>query len=155
MLQHWQVDGDIVLRLLIAIILSGLIGWDREHGGHSAGLRTNMLVGMSAALFTSISELLVDRFQVYGSMVRSDPVRTLQAIVLGISFLGSGVIFVSRNKDEVRGLTTAASIWMVTGLGIVVGLQHYLLAVAVTGLVLIVLEVVRKIEAYYSARKAK
>jgi len=88
-------------------------------------------------------------------MVRSDPIRTLQAIVLGMSFLGSGVIFVSRTKDEVRGATTAASIWSVTGLGIVVGLQHHLLVVAVTGLVLTVLEIVRKIEAYYSARKAK
>jgi len=148
----WQFDAEIVLRLFVAMILAGLIGWDREHGGHSAGLRTNMLVGMSAALFTASGDLLLHHFQSYGSAVRSDPIRVLQAIVLGISFLGSGVIFVSRRSDEVRGLTTAASIWTVTGIGIVVGLRHYALAVGITVLVLVVLEAVRKIEEFSSGK---
>jgi putative Mg2+ transporter-C (MgtC) family protein len=153
--QGWHTDADIIVRLLVAMVLAGLIGWDREHGGHPAGLRTNMLVGLAAALFTATGDLLLVHFQGYGSVVRSDPLRILQAIVLGISFLGSGVIFVAHNRDEVRGLTTAASIWTITGVGIIVGLRHYVLGVATTILVLVVLEVVRKVEAVASARKSR
>jgi putative Mg2+ transporter-C (MgtC) family protein len=144
--QGWHADAEILLRLLVAMVLGGFVGWDRENKGHSAGLRTNMLVALSAALFTATGELLIDHFSVHGSQVRGDPIRVLQAIVLGISFLGSGVIFLSHHKDEVHGLTTAASIWTVTGVGIVVGLRHYVLAVGITALVLIVLEAVRKVE---------
>jgi putative Mg2+ transporter-C (MgtC) family protein len=147
------LDAVILLRLLIAMILAGIIGWDREHSGHSAGLRTNMLVGMGAALFTNTGDLLIRHFQVYDSAVHADPIRVLQAIVLGISFLGSGVIFVSRHEDQVHGLTTAASVWTVTGVGIVVGLGHYALGAAITALVLIVLEAVRKIEGFSDGRK--
>jgi putative Mg2+ transporter-C (MgtC) family protein len=98
--------------------------------------------------------LLVHHFQVYGSIVHVEPLRALQAIVLGISFLGSGVIFVSRGQNRVRGLTTAASIWAITGVGIVVGLRYYVLGAAITGLILVVLEIVRLVESYISGRKA-
>jgi putative Mg2+ transporter-C (MgtC) family protein len=70
----------------------------------------------------------------------------------GISFLGSGIIFVSRRQDEVRGLTTAASVWTIAAVGIVVGLGHYTLAVAVTLLVLLVLELARKLEIYFGKK---
>jgi putative Mg2+ transporter-C (MgtC) family protein len=92
----WRADADILLRLVIAMILAGIVGWDRERRGHSAGVRTNMLVGLSAALFTSTGDLLVHHFQSYGQAVQADPIRVLQAIVLGVSFLGSGIIFVSQ-----------------------------------------------------------
>lgn len=151
--KSWYLDGAILMRLLVAMILAGIVGWDREQSGHSAGLRTNMLVGMGAALFTNTSDLLVRHFQAYGAAVHADPIRVLQAIVLGISFLGSGVIFVSRHADEVRGLTTAASVWTVTGVGIVVGLGYYALAIGITALVLVVLEAVRKLEAFSAGRK--
>jgi putative Mg2+ transporter-C (MgtC) family protein len=141
-----HADADILLRLIIAMGLAGIVGWDREQHGHSAGVRTNMLVGLSAALFTSTGDILVHHFQSYGQVVHADPIRVLQAIVLGVSFLGSGIIFVSHSKDEVHGLTTAASIWTITGVGIVVGLRHYVLGAGITLIVLVVLEVVRKVE---------
>ena len=127
------------------MVLGGIIGWDRERHGRSAGLRTNMLVGLSAALFTATGDLLIHHFQSYGQVMTADPIRVLQAIVIGISFLGSGIIFVSR-RDEVRGVTTAASIWTITGVGIVVGLRHYVLGTAITLIVLVVLQLVRKLE---------
>lgn len=77
------MDADIVLRLAVAMVLAGIIGWDRERSGHSAGLRTNMLVGLSAALFTSAGDLLLHHFQSYGSVVRSDPIRVLIHVVCG------------------------------------------------------------------------
>ncbi len=140
------MDADILLRLLIAMVLASIIGWDRERRGRSAGIRTNMLVGLSACLFTSTGDLLIQHFQVYGPNVHPDPIRVLQSIVLGVSFLGSGIIFVSHSKDEVRGLTTAASIWTITGVGIVVGLKHYVLATGVTIIVFVILEAMRKVE---------
>ena len=149
----WYADAEIVLRVLIAMILAGIIGWDREHRGHSAGLRTNMLIGLSAALFTGTGDLLLRHFRIYGSVVHTDPIRVLQAIVLGVSFLGSGIIFVSRSADEVRGLTTAASVWTITGVGIVVGIGHYVLGVAITALIFVVLELVRKLETYLGKKR--
>jgi putative Mg2+ transporter-C (MgtC) family protein len=149
----WHSDAAILFRLLVAMLLAGVIGWDRERRGHSAGLRTNMLVGLSAALFTATGDLLIRHFDAYGSSVRGDPIRILQSVVLGVSFLGSGIVFVSHKEDKVLGLTTAASIWTITGMGIVVGLGHYTLGVGVTALVFVVLEVVRQVEARLSARK--
>lgn len=149
---NWHSDGSILLSLLIAMVLSGVVGWDREVTGRSAGLRTNMLVGMSAALFTQTGDLLINHFGHYGQLVRGDPIRVLQAIVLGVSFLGSGIIFVSHKADEVKGLTTAATVWTITGVGIVVGLHHYLLATGITALVLIVLEGVRLIEVHWMGK---
>ena len=119
--EGWYADAEVVLRVLLGMILGGIIGWDREHSGQSAGLRTNMLIGLSAALFTTTGDLLLRHFQHYGSVVHTDPIRVLQAIVLGVSFLGSGIIFVSRRADKVKGLTTAASVWTIVGVGIVVG----------------------------------
>lgn len=152
----WQADADILLRLVIAMALGGVIGWDREHRGRSAGIRTNMLVALSAALFTSTADLLISRYSLlYPEFVKSDPVRVLQAIVIGISFLGSGIIFVSRDRSGVRGLTTAASVWTITGVGIVVGLGHFLLGAGVTLIVFFVLEVVRKIELMSGVKPAE
>ena len=151
--EGWYADAEVVLRVLLAMILGGIIGWDREHIGQSAGLRTNMLIGLSAALFTTTGELLLRHFQHYGSVVHTDPIRVLQAIVLGVSFLGSGIIFVSRRADKVKGLTTAASVWTIVGVGIVVGIGHYVLGIVITGIVFVVLEAVRKIEIRLGAKR--
>ncbi len=132
---------------------AGVIGWNREKEGHFAGFRTNILVGMSAALFTSCGDLIIVYFAKYGPTIHVEPLRILQSIVLGISFLGSGIIFVSRHADEVRGLTTAATIWAITGVGIVAGLNHFLLAAEITALVFLVLQLGRWLEQSFSGRK--
>lgn len=123
-----QFDLNIILRLVIALALSGIIGWEREHTGKAAGIRTHMLVGMGAALFVILGELFVLRFREYGENLRFDPLRIIEAVVTGISFLGAGTIFVSRGGERVKGLTTAASIWVTAAVGMLAGLERYLLA---------------------------
>jgi len=133
------VDLAILLRLVVALVLSGLIGWERESVGKAAGLRTHMFVGMGAALFMALGNLVITDFQHHGDNLRFDPLRLIEAIVSAVGFLGAGTIFVSRAADHVRGLTTAASLWATAAVGIAVGLEHYVLAVGSTALVLVVL----------------
>jgi len=134
-------DYIILGRLVVAALLAGVLGWEREHAGKSAGFRTHMLVGISAALYTGVAELAT---QELGG--RSDPVRAVQAVAMGIGFLGGGMIFVNRNNDRVQGLTTAASIWATAAMGIAAGLGHYRLAVGVTVLLAIVLHLLARFD---------
>src|SRR5690349_1265187 len=118
----------LLLRLVIAGVLAAILGWERESARKPAGLRTHMLVGIASALFTVLAELAVEQYHGPQGGLRSDPIRVIQAIAIGIGFLGSGVIFVSKSGDSVRGLTTAASIWATAAVGIAAGLEYYLLA---------------------------
>ncbi|MGH2351879.1 MAG: MgtC/SapB family protein [Chloroflexota bacterium] len=132
-------DLAVLLDIVIALVLGGAIGWERERRGKSAGLRTHMLVAMGAALFVALGEHIIRQFGGQGESIRVDPLRIIEAIVTGISFLGAGTIFVSRGADHVQGLTTAASIWATAAIGIAVGLERHVLAVGSTLLVLLVL----------------
>jgi putative Mg2+ transporter-C (MgtC) family protein len=123
-------------RLVAALLLSSLIGLNREMGGHAAGLRTHMLVGLGAALFTVLS------FVGFGA---GDPSRVAAQIVTGIGFLGAGTI-VRRSDDSPQGLTTAASIWAVAAVGMAAGAGMFILAGVTTLLILITLIVVRLVE---------
>ncbi len=99
-----------------------------------------MVVGIASALFTALGELaLQDQAAAAVAGARGDPVRVIQAVALGIGFLGSGVIFVVKEGDRVRGLTTAASIWATAGVGIAAGAGRFLLAVGCTLLLMLVL----------------
>ena len=130
---------NLLIRLLVAAVLAAVLGWERERARKAAGLRTHMLVGIAAALYTSISELVVSEMPPNSAGFQADPIRAIQAVAIGIGFLGSGVIFVSRQEDRVHGLTTAASVWATAAIGIAAGLQHYVLAVGATLLLLFVL----------------
>ena len=129
-------DLVILSRLVVAALLAGVLGWERERAGKSAGLRTHMLVGIAAALYTGLAEVA----SVELGAGRSDPIRAIQAVAMGIGFLGGGIIFVNRN-DRVEGLTTAASIWATAAMGVAAGLGHFRLAAGVTVLLAIVLHV--------------
>jgi putative Mg2+ transporter-C (MgtC) family protein len=111
-------DLVILLRLVVALALGAAIGWEREEARKAAGLRTHMLVALAAALFVAVGDAFVDRFaaQDAQSVLRADPVRIIEAIVTGVSFLGAGVIFVRRGRERVIGLTTAASLWATASL---------------------------------------
>ena len=89
--------------LLAAAVLSGLIGWQRERHGHNAGLRTHILVGVSAALFIVLSETLVSTFAKQDDQVRFDLIGVLGAVVSGVSFLGAGAIFSSKRGEGHQG----------------------------------------------------
>jgi putative Mg2+ transporter-C (MgtC) family protein len=148
-----ELEFWILLRLLIASVLSGLIGYERERTGKEAGLRTHMLVAMGAALFVSFTELFViDSLPLAppgepGNLrLQIEPLATVEAIVTGISFLGAGTIFVGGRRNNVKGLTTAASIWVTAAVGIAVGLERYVLAVGSTLLILVILHFLNRLE---------
>jgi putative Mg2+ transporter-C (MgtC) family protein len=134
-------DFVILGRLVVAALLAGVLGWERERAGKSAGLRTHMLVGIAAALYTGLAEVA----SVELGAGRSDPVRAIQAVAMGIGFLGGGIIFVNRN-DRVEGLTTAASIWATAAMGVAAGLGHFRLAAGVTVVLAIVLHVLARFD---------
>jgi putative Mg2+ transporter-C (MgtC) family protein len=137
---------QLLIRLLVAAALAGLLGWEREKARKSAGLRTHMLVGIAAALYTSIAELAVSEIPPDSRGFQADPIRAIQAVAIGIGFLGSGVIFVSRDEHRVRGLTTAASVWATAAIGIAAGLEHYILAGGATLLLLFVLRALARFD---------
>lgn len=145
-------DLDVLLRLVVAAALTGLLGWERQAKGKAAGLRTHMMVGVGAAMFVALGESMVIFFGEFGSQLQFDPIRIIEAVVAGISFLGAGTIFVSRGGPErVRGLTTAASIWGTAAVGLAVGLGRYVLAAGATTLFLIVLWLLRRFEPHAEA----
>jgi putative Mg2+ transporter-C (MgtC) family protein len=137
---------ELLIRLLIAAAFAGLLGWERESAHKPAGLRTHMLVGIAAALYTALAELAVSRIHPAAEGFQADPIRAIQAVAIGIGFLGSGVIFVSRHEDRVHGLTTAASVWATAAIGIAAGLGHYRLAAGATLLLLFVLRVLARFD---------
>lgn len=138
-------DLQLIVRLLVAMALGGALGYERESQGKSAGIRTLMLMSMGCALFMVVAQLAVDSMVRYGSTLRFDPIRVLEAVLAGIGFLTGGVVFVSKGED-VQGLTTAASIWTTCGIGLLAGLSRYFLAITVTVLVLIILRALRVLE---------
>lgn len=125
----------------IAMLLGAFIGLEREIEDKPAGLRTHMLVAGAAALFVALGDVVVRRFDIkLGSeLVRSDPVRIIQAVVTGVSFLGAGTILRRNAARHVEGLTTAASILFAAAVGVCVALSQLVLAVGATVLVLFTL----------------
>ncbi len=134
-----RLELVLLIRLVIAGVLASVLGWEREAAHKPAGLRTHMLVGIASALFTILAELSVREYPGNEDGLRSDPIRVIQAVAIGVGFLGSGVIFVSRDRESVRGLTTAGSVWATAAIGIAAGLGYYILAVGATLLLLLVL----------------
>src|SRR5215831_14067068 len=130
-------------RLFLAVLLSTIFGWDRERRSRPAGLRTHILVCMGATLITLVSESYARRG---GPFPPGDPGRLSAQIVSGIGFLGAGTIIV--RGGSVRGLTTAASLWVAAALGIAVGRggEFVLIAVVTSLIVLVVLTVVDRLE---------
>lgn len=130
-----MLDGWLVLfRLILAAILSGIVGFEREFHGRAAGFRTHILlcVGSTLIMLTSLH-----LFDAYYGRAALDPARLASGVVTGIGFLGAGTIM--RYKASVRGLTTAASLWVVTGIGLAVGTGMYMGAIVTTALAVIAL----------------
>ena len=151
----FQDDLSILLRVLIACLLSGLLGWERESAGKAAGLRTHILVGVAAVLFTVVGEFMAVSFRAYGDHVRFDAANLVGAIVTGISFLGAGMIFFKKEHTDIQGLTTAAGIVTTAAIGILVGLERYFLAAGSTAIVFFVLRFVNIFEEKFMDRTDK
>src|SRR5206468_4649217 len=121
-------DFHVLLRLGVAALLGGAIGVERELRDREAGIRTHLLVSLGSALFTIISAYGFHEFLATGaSVVRADPTRIAAQIVTGIGFLGAGAII--RQGLSVRGLTTAATLWVVAAIGLAAGAGYYSAAV--------------------------
>ncbi len=136
----------LLVRLVAAAVLAAILGWERESAHKSAGLRTHMLVGIASSLFTVLGELAVRDYPGQEGGLRADPIRVIQAVAIGVGFLGSGVIFVARDRENVLGLTTAASIWATAAVGIAAGLGHYIMAFGGTVLLFLVLRVMMRFD---------
>lgn len=127
----------IFSRLLVAALLGALIGWERERGGHPAGLRTHILVSMGAALFV-VGPWLAG--------VDIDPLsRVMQGIVQGIGFIGAGAILKQVRGDRIHGLTSAAGIWLAAAIGMTAGLGREVAAIIATLIALVVLGLLPKV----------
>lgn len=126
----------VTFRIVVAVSLGALIGWERELRRSSAGLRTHMLVALGAALFVLVPE--------QSGIGPSDMSRVLQGVIAGIGFLGAGAVLKRDDADEIRGLTTAAGIWVTAAIGIAVGLGREATAVLGTVAVLVILGVLRR-----------
>lgn len=135
-------DVHIIFRLIMGVLLGGLVGFEREtHNKKTAGLRTHILVSTGSTLIMLTSLYI---FELYGKIAPMDPARIAAGVITGIGFLGAGTII--RSKTSVTGLTTAASLWTVSAIGLAVGCGFYIAAYATTAIVLVALYLLRKIK---------
>lgn len=130
-----EITLEPIFQLILAGILGGLLGLEREFGKKEAGLRTYMLVCIGSCLFTILAFLSLEMLGEYKQNL--DPLRVIQAVAIGIGFIGSGVIIFRR--DHVEGLTTSAGLWLVSAVGVAVGLKLYFISIFATLLGLLVL----------------
>ncbi len=136
---------EIVLRLVLAVVLSGIIGFERELHGRPAGLRTHILVCVGAALVMLIS---IDGFGGSG-----DPARLAAQVVSGIGFLGAGAIL--RDGGDIKGITTAATLWIVGMIGLACGNGYYIGAIVATAICVILILILRPVERKINNRSHK
>lgn len=139
-----ETSLKFIFQLILASVLGLLIGAERWQKGKPAGMRTFALIALGSALFTILS---VEGFKNLG-FVGFDPSRVAANIVVGVGFLGAGIIFLK--GGNVRGLTTATGVWICAAIGMSVGLEMYLVAVSATILALLILVVIRRLESELS-----
>ncbi|MBF5003546.1 MgtC/SapB family protein [Diaphorobacter sp. NR2-3-3-1] len=134
--QDLEQATRVVFRLFLAALLGGVLGFEREASGKSAGLRTHMLVAMGSAMFLTIAQLV--------GVSAMETSRVIQGVIAGVGFLGAGAILKSSKQgtEDVKGLTTAAGIWFTAAIGVAVGVGEESAAIFCTLLALIVLAVV-------------
>jgi putative Mg2+ transporter-C (MgtC) family protein len=147
---EWHMSLEVFGKLALATVLGGAIGFERESHGQAAGLRTNIMVCVGACLLMMLSLFMEEIFQNHGvrSVVRLDPGRIASYAVASMGFMGAGAII--KGKGSVRGLTTAAGLWMVTGCGLAAGAGFYMPAVLTTVISLLILYNMRFLKLFFS-----
>jgi len=147
----WYIsEYEMLFRLMLALLLGGIIGFEREHANHAAGFRTNILVCIGACLLMLLSIYGFSDF-VHEINVRVDPARLAAAVITGVGFLGAGTILFTGKK--ISGLTTAASLWVVAAIGLAVGAGFYFASTAVTIMVVLTLWLFNKLERRFIRNK--
>lgn len=142
-----QLGPALGVKFLVAVICGGAVGMEREIGGKPAGLRTNILICLGAMLFTAMSMEISRRFG-------GDAARLTAQIVSGIGFLGAGAIL-HRTEGGVKGMTTAALIWLVAAIGVLIGSGYPLIALAFTGVTVAMILGLRRLETYINNTQAR
>lgn len=146
-------EGVIAARLLLAVGLGAVIGFEREQLARPAGLRTHMLTSLAAALFTIIT------MEIHAGVMReagnqsTDPIRVIEAVTAGVAFLAAGAIF--RSQGDVKGLTTGAGMWLAGAIGVACGAGYGILAVMATVLAAIILVALRWLERFAGSKDAQ
>lgn len=131
---------DVVLRILMALLCGGIIGYEREYKNRPAGLRTHMMVCIGSALVMIISQYIYENYMPGAN----DPARLGAQVISGIGFLGAGTII--RERFSVKGLTTAATLWVVACIGLAIGSGYYIIAGIATLVIFLSLIIFRKLE---------
>ncbi len=138
---------QLLAEMILAMVLGGLIGFEREKANKPAGLRTHMLVAGSAAFLTGLGSVIVPEMGIDQTILRADPIRIIEAVVTGVSFLGAGTIIRNRqSEDQVEGLTTAASLLLTSALGIGIAVGQFFLSIGAAIIVLLILRGVKFLE---------
>ncbi|TVY01056.1 MgtC/SapB family protein [Paenibacillus cremeus] len=148
----WFIDPiHITIRLVLAFLLGGFIGFEREQSSHAAGMRTHILVCVGSTLIMLLS---IYGFSEFTSVTMRDPARLAAQVISGIGFLGAGTIMFT--GKSITGLTTAASLWVVAAIGLAIGAGFYYAAALTVILVLISLFVLNQVEKkYFRAKKVR
>ena len=145
-----MITYEFILRLFVAAILGGVIGLEREYRAKEAGFRTHFLVALGSGLFMILSQFGFDDVLGHYEQVSLDPSRIASQVVTGIGFIGAGTIIFQ--KHVVRGLTTAAGLWVTSAIGMTAGAGMYVLSIATTVLVLLCLEALYFILQHFGTR---
>jgi putative Mg2+ transporter-C (MgtC) family protein len=144
-------EWETVARLGVACVLGGALGIEREVQGHEAGLRTHMLLSLGAAVFALASVTGFDAFiEDAPTNVRVDPGRIASYVAAGVGFIGGGAIL--KRDDHVRGLTTAASLWVAAAIGVTCGLGLWLIPLVAAGFALVSLAILRPLSRWFDRR---
>lgn len=140
----------IMMRLVVAMLCGGAIGFERERKNRAAGLRTHILVCLSSAIVAILTIEIAHHAAFQGDSARVDPLRLIEAITAGVAFLAAGMIVFS--KGEVRGLTTGAGLWFSGSIGLAAGLGFWQVSLLATALALIVLWLLHGIESHVTPK---
>jgi putative Mg2+ transporter-C (MgtC) family protein len=134
----------IIIRLLIALVCGSVVGFEREWRSHAAGLRTHILVCLSAAIVAILTIEITKHSAFSSDAVRPDPIRLIEAVTAGVAFLAAGMIVFS--KGEVKGLTTGAGLWLAGSIGLACGLGFWQIGLIATLFAVCVLWLIRRLE---------
>lgn len=153
----WAEQLQVVVATGFAMLLGGVIGYEREMRNRPAGFRTHMLVAGASSLLLGIGMLWVRDGENVAEELRisSDPLRLIEAVIAGVAFIGAGTIFSRRGRGTIMGITTAASLLMVAVIGVAAGLRYYVLALAATVLALAVLTVLGAFDRWLHRRRGE
>ena len=142
-----SIEWEMGLRLILSALLAGIIGYERQASQKAAGLRTHILVCIGSCLIMILS---IKLYKAVEGMTNADPARLAAQVVSGIGFLGAGSIM--KEGPNIKGLTTAASLWVVSGVGLAVGCGYYMGALMSTALVFLTLTILHRIEKHHHGK---